>query len=290
MPAASPRRQCLDCGALSRGTRCVTCTAVRKRIRNADRATSRAAREAHLQLHGPECPGWRRPSHRVRPSDLTLDHPRPLALGGNNEQPRHVLLPLLELTQGVSVSNRLSSVPSPRPLPSSLSACAAGWSPRPPPDPTHPIHSGVPKLDESSGIFFSRCSCRPCARSGLRDGYPPRSLGSAAAGAAALAVRPGIGRATATARRGGRRGRGVFLGDGGTAAATALRLGRRKFLTHAGTHDDSSFRPSSCHGLQNARRSADSTRSHSCTPRRTSRHRYTSPSQPPTGRGRAGRG
>ena len=36
----------------------------------------------HLRVQGPWCPGWERDPHFVNPTKLTLDHLRPVALGG----------------------------------------------------------------------------------------------------------------------------------------------------------------------------------------------------------------
>lgn len=76
---------CIECGAPTNGTRCAAHERQRQRVRNARRthyhgdwsARSRAARAAHLEAHGPVCPGFERPAHEVDPSDLTLDHINP---------------------------------------------------------------------------------------------------------------------------------------------------------------------------------------------------------------------
>ena len=49
-----------------------------------------AAIAAHLERHGPVCPGWRRPPHRVDPAALTGDHIQPLALGGARLDPANI--------------------------------------------------------------------------------------------------------------------------------------------------------------------------------------------------------
>lgn len=67
---------CLDCGALARhGNRCPACA---RRHRGHYRAgwttRSRLARAQHIAAHGPVCPGFNRPPHRVDPDRLQLDH------------------------------------------------------------------------------------------------------------------------------------------------------------------------------------------------------------------------
>lgn len=78
-------RPCLDCHTPTNRTRCPTCQRKRDAQRNAQRthyqgdwaARSRAARHAHLEQHGPTCPGWDTPPHTVHPTDLTADHLHP---------------------------------------------------------------------------------------------------------------------------------------------------------------------------------------------------------------------
>ncbi len=75
-----PLRRCLDCGTLSRGTRCPSCTAHRRVVRNADRPIARAVIAA-----SPVC------ARCGATEDLTADHVVPLARGGTNHGPRATL-------------------------------------------------------------------------------------------------------------------------------------------------------------------------------------------------------
>lgn len=69
-------RPCLGCAKLTaNGTRCPTCQHQhRQHYANGWNQRSRTARTAHLAQHGPVCPGFQRPPHRVNPARLQLDH------------------------------------------------------------------------------------------------------------------------------------------------------------------------------------------------------------------------
>jgi 5-methylcytosine-specific restriction endonuclease McrA len=73
-------RACIDCGRASPGSRCRTCTAVRKRVRNGNAETARAVVQS-----SPVC------SDCGATRDLTSDHVLPLARGGSNAGPQRVL-------------------------------------------------------------------------------------------------------------------------------------------------------------------------------------------------------
>lgn len=55
--------------------------AVQRRNSAAWKRLSRQIIDAHVAAHGPTCPGWHRPAHRVAPADLTTDHLDPLQHG-----------------------------------------------------------------------------------------------------------------------------------------------------------------------------------------------------------------
>lgn len=88
-----PLRPCLDCGALSRGSRCPTHTRSReqphhRRAKRARRPYTYAEQQrraeavrAWIEANGYVCPGWHRPPHPSR--DLTADHVQAVAAGGD---------------------------------------------------------------------------------------------------------------------------------------------------------------------------------------------------------------
>lgn len=80
-------RPCLDCGTLTRQSRCPThqrATAAAKRAtrpRLPGETARRAATVAQWRAtYGDWCPGWQRPGHHA--SDLTADHVQAVAAGG----------------------------------------------------------------------------------------------------------------------------------------------------------------------------------------------------------------
>lgn len=86
------KRPCLDCGALSTGSRCPIHQAVRDNERYSRRTRQRPHAERmrrarvvaqHRAEHGDLCPGWKRPPHPS--ADLTADHVIPVAAGGNEQ-------------------------------------------------------------------------------------------------------------------------------------------------------------------------------------------------------------
>lgn len=89
-----PLKPCLDCGALTPGTRCPEHTRAKdratlrtkraRRPRLPGEDTRRAATvQAHIGTHGYWCPGWQRPPHPSQ--DLTADHPHAVARGGDEQ-------------------------------------------------------------------------------------------------------------------------------------------------------------------------------------------------------------
>lgn len=71
-----PSMPCLGCGTLTRhGNRCPACAdRHRGHYRAGWNTRSRLARAQHLAVHGPVCPGYDRPPHRVDSDRLQLDH------------------------------------------------------------------------------------------------------------------------------------------------------------------------------------------------------------------------
>lgn len=65
-------RRCLDCRALTVGSRCPGCARRRKAWRASDEAECRRVVAAHRAAHGDWCPGWGVAPHPS--SDLTADH------------------------------------------------------------------------------------------------------------------------------------------------------------------------------------------------------------------------
>jgi 5-methylcytosine-specific restriction protein A len=98
-----PLRPCLDCGALSRKTRCPThdrgnnrATAAHQRAKRAKRPYTyaeqqrrKAVVDAWVELYGYVCPGWRVPPHPSR--DLTADHIDAVAVTRDESGPLSVL-------------------------------------------------------------------------------------------------------------------------------------------------------------------------------------------------------
>lgn len=89
---------CLVCGAPCAGPRCEQ-HGVTRPYRGSStaqgygsdwRRARAAAIAAHLDKHGPICPGWRRPAHRVAARQLTGDHIVPLAHGGARLDPANI--------------------------------------------------------------------------------------------------------------------------------------------------------------------------------------------------------
>jgi len=88
-----PRRPCLDCGALSAGSRCPGCTSARARVRDEVRGSSAARgydaahrrRRAELlpQAYGQPCA--RCGAVMLPGQGLDLDHVVPIAHGGRDE-------------------------------------------------------------------------------------------------------------------------------------------------------------------------------------------------------------
>ena len=86
------RRPCLECGALTEGSRCPEHRRERDRIQLAskrerrprisseDRRRAEAVREWRAE-HGDWCPGWQRPPHPA--TDLTADHLVSFAVSGD---------------------------------------------------------------------------------------------------------------------------------------------------------------------------------------------------------------
>lgn len=96
-----PLRPCLDCGTLTRTTRCPAHTrrteyartlgkrARRPRIPAAEDKRRSQTVAAWRAAHGDWCPGWHRPPHPS--ADLTADHITPVAAGGSETGPLTVL-------------------------------------------------------------------------------------------------------------------------------------------------------------------------------------------------------
>jgi 5-methylcytosine-specific restriction protein A len=85
-------RPCLECRALTPGSRCPAhARAARPPINPAYRASGYRRTRTRLitehQLHyGNTCPGWGTPPHPVTPpNQLTIDHQIPLSAGGTNQ-------------------------------------------------------------------------------------------------------------------------------------------------------------------------------------------------------------
>ncbi|MBM0279678.1 HNH endonuclease [Micromonospora tarensis] len=87
------KRTCLDCGALTNGTRCIACQRPRERAALRTKRERRprtsyaedkrraAAVAAHRREQGDWCPGWKRDPHKA--TDLTADHIDAVAAGGS---------------------------------------------------------------------------------------------------------------------------------------------------------------------------------------------------------------
>lgn len=54
------------------------------------RRVRRRVRDRWIEQHGPLCPGYRRPPHRVDPAELEVDHVIPLADGGPRLDPANL--------------------------------------------------------------------------------------------------------------------------------------------------------------------------------------------------------
>ena len=98
MPARLKRR-CLDCPALTYGSRCASCERVRQRLKDAKRGghgdwRRRAAAVAeHRDQVGDVCPGWGVPPHLVEPPNrLSADHPTSIAAGGPGRPDAYAVL------------------------------------------------------------------------------------------------------------------------------------------------------------------------------------------------------
>lgn len=88
-----PLRPCLDCGALSQGSRCQAHTRSRERphhlrAKRAKRPYTYAEQQrraetvrAWVQAYGYWCPGWHTPPHPSQ--DLTADHEIAVAVNGD---------------------------------------------------------------------------------------------------------------------------------------------------------------------------------------------------------------
>jgi len=93
------KRPCLDCGALTTGTRCREHRAAQERGRKpratnltrdtAERNRRAAVVAAHRAQYGDWCPGWQAPPHPA--TDLTADHIVAIAAGGHPSGPLQVL-------------------------------------------------------------------------------------------------------------------------------------------------------------------------------------------------------
>ena len=114
-----PLRPCLDCGALSQGTRCEIHGDIKRRAHNAryrphrDRrpdynAAEKDRRAATVQawraVHGELCPGWNRPPHMGDPvtNPLTADHRQSVRSGGAERGPLGVLCRSCNSSKGSS--------------------------------------------------------------------------------------------------------------------------------------------------------------------------------------------
>jgi 5-methylcytosine-specific restriction protein A len=70
------RRACLDCGAISDGSRCE----LHRKARHTNRYGRGWQRFARMRIanyravHGDVCPGWQRPPHPIDPQEWTVDH------------------------------------------------------------------------------------------------------------------------------------------------------------------------------------------------------------------------
>lgn len=81
-------RPCINCGTLTRSTRCAPCQRTWDRTRNANRTQyhgnwerhSRQTRAAWIAEHGHVCPGYNKPAHPAQ--HLQLDHTTGLVLCG----------------------------------------------------------------------------------------------------------------------------------------------------------------------------------------------------------------
>lgn len=86
------RRPCLDCGALTTGTRCVPCRGARSRERDRHRgsSTARGYNYTHRRLRAQVLAGDP-PCHWCGTAPATVaDHLVPLALGGTNTLDNYV--------------------------------------------------------------------------------------------------------------------------------------------------------------------------------------------------------
>lgn len=119
-----PLKPCLDCGKLSRESRCPADSARRKRASNAryrphrerrpdynaaERDRRAEAVQAHREQHGNWCPGWERPPHPA--TDLTADHPVEVAAGGSEGQEHVVMCRSCNSSKGGRI--RRSQTPTP---------------------------------------------------------------------------------------------------------------------------------------------------------------------------------
>lgn len=70
-----PPRRCLECGALTTGSRCPTHRAAQRAKYGGDwRTRSRETIAAYRALHGDTCPGWATPPHPIDANEWTTDH------------------------------------------------------------------------------------------------------------------------------------------------------------------------------------------------------------------------
>jgi 5-methylcytosine-specific restriction protein A len=87
-----PPRRCQHCWQLvAAGTRCPCSPHTRTGYDSAERRRRAQTVADHLEAYGSVCPGWHREMHEVDERDLTADHVRPVAAGGDPRGPLEVL-------------------------------------------------------------------------------------------------------------------------------------------------------------------------------------------------------
>lgn len=85
-----PPHRCRHCRQLvAAGDRCPCTPTTRTGYGAAERRRRATTVAIHRARHGDACPGWRREAHPA--SDLTADHIRPVAAGGDQHGPLQVL-------------------------------------------------------------------------------------------------------------------------------------------------------------------------------------------------------